>query len=109
MITFDEFAKVEMRVGKVMAAEKVEGSEKLLRLEVDFNEEERRQVVSGIAKTFTEPEVLVGESFLFVTNLEPREIMGLESQAMIVAAKKEDGEIVLMEPSSEVEPGAKLS
>lgn len=109
MITFDEFAKVEMRVGKVVVAEKVEESEKLLRLEVDLGEIEKRQVVAGIAKTFTSPEVLVGKNFLFVTNLESREIMGLLSQAMIVATKDENGEIILMEPSGEVEPGSKLS
>ena len=84
MITIEDFAKVEMRAGKIVSAEPVEGSEKLLKLSVDFGEENKRQVISGIAK-FIKPEDLVGVMCTFVTNLEPREIMGLRSEAMIMA------------------------
>jgi methionine--tRNA ligase beta chain len=84
MITIDDFAKVEMRAGKILSAEPVEGSEKLLKLSVDFGEPEKRQVLSGIAK-YISPETLVGTTCAFVTNLEPRQIMGMESQAMIMA------------------------
>lgn len=77
-----------MRAGKVLSAEPVEGSEKLLKLSVDFGEPEKRQVVSGIAK-YISPEELVGTTCAFVTNLEPRAIMGLESQAMIMALSTE--------------------
>jgi methionine--tRNA ligase beta chain len=92
-ITIDDFKKVEMRVGEVLSAEPVEGSEKLLKLRVLFgaatggaspDDTEVRQVISGIAK-FVEPASLVGKKFAFATNLAPRSIMGLESQAMILA------------------------
>jgi methionine--tRNA ligase beta chain len=82
-ISIDDFKKVEMRVGEVLSAEPVEGSEKLLKLRVSFGTEER-QVISGIAK-FVEPAAIVGKKFAFATNLAPRPIMGLESQAMILA------------------------
>ena len=84
MISIDEFHKAEMRVGEVRLAEPVEGSEKLLRLVVNFGTEER-QVVSGIRKYVGDPASIVGKRFAFATNLEPRAIMGLESQAMILA------------------------
>ncbi|NUQ57528.1 MAG: methionine--tRNA ligase subunit beta [Candidatus Paceibacter sp.] len=111
MITFSDFQKIEIKVGEILSAGKVEGSEKLLKLSVDFNEPTPRQVVSGIAKTFTAPEKLIGKQFLFVTNLEPRQIMGLESQAMILATrklKKSGEEIILMKPAKKVANGSKL-
>ena len=70
MITFSDFQKIEIKVGTILSAEKVEGSEKLLKLSVDFGEPAPRQVVSGIAKTFREPQKLIGKQFAFVTNLE---------------------------------------
>ncbi len=96
MISIDDFAKVEIRAGKILSAEKVEGSEKLLKIVVDFGESSEggeskpRQVVSGIQKYFPDPETLVGTTCAFVTNLEPRNLMGLESQAMIMAASGEN-------------------
>lgn len=105
-ISIDDFAKVEMRVGTILSAEPVEGSEKLLKLSVDFGEAAPRQVVSGIAK-FVAPESLVGQQRPFVTNLKPRPIMGLESQAMILAAKSGDG-LALLAPTAPVAPGTKL-
>ena len=111
MITFNDFQKIEIKIGTILSAEKVEGSEKLLKLSVDFGEEKPRQVISGIAKTFKQPEKLVGKQFLFVTNLEPRSIMGLESQAMILAThkiKKSEEEIILMKPVKKVSNGNKL-
>ncbi|MEN9649119.1 MAG: hypothetical protein RL094_86 [Candidatus Parcubacteria bacterium] len=108
MITIDDVKKVEIKIGKILSAEKVEGSDKLLKLSVDFGEETPRQVLSGIGKTFTEPTELVGSSFPFVTNLEPRAIMGMESQAMIFAASHE-GTLALLRPTTEVPPGTKLS
>jgi methionine--tRNA ligase beta chain len=121
MITIDDFKKVEMKAGKIVSAESIEGSEKLLKLSVDFGpasaensgeakEEKRdiRQVVSGIAKFFS-PEELVGITCAFVTNLEPRAIMGLESQAMIMAVSGNSpaGEsFSLLKVSSEVPAGS---
>lgn len=95
-----------MRLGTILSAEPVPGSEKLLRLSVDFGEAAPRQVVSGIAKSFS-PESLVGTQRPFVTNLAPRPIMGLESQAMILAAKI-DGGLALLSPTSPVAPGTRL-
>ena len=89
----------------------MDGSEKLLKLSVDLGESVPRQVVSGIAKSFREPEKLIGKQFVFITNLEPRSIMGLESQAMILAARKQKKlgeEIVLIKPTKKVLPGSKL-
>ena len=120
MITFNDFQKIEIKVGTILSAEKVEGSEKLLKLSVDFGESAPRQVISGIAKTFPPTgrlEKLIGKQFLFVTNLEPRNIMGLESQSMILAAHKpnkkrpagETGEeIVLMKPTKKIPNGSSL-
>lgn len=82
-ISIDEFKKAEMRVGEVRSAERVEGSDKLLKLSVNFGDHDR-QVVSGIGK-YVQPEETIGKKFAFATNLEPRAIMGLESQAMILA------------------------
>jgi methionine--tRNA ligase beta chain len=110
MITFDEFSKVEITIGKILSAEKVEGSEKLLKLGVDFGEENPRQVVSGIAKYFPELEKLIGTKHPFVTNLEPRAIMGLESQAMILAAShKDSNSFSLLDVGETIPQGTKLS
>ncbi|CAN5136601.1 hypothetical protein BH11PAT1_BH11PAT1_2690 [soil metagenome] len=88
LITYDDFAKMDLRVGKVLGCEEKEGSEKLLRLKVDFGEEGERNILSGIKQFYT-PEDLLGKSFIFIINLEPRKIMGEESEGMILAA---DGE-----------------
>jgi methionine--tRNA ligase beta chain len=84
-ISIDDLKKVEIRVGEIVSAERIEGSDKLLKLKVNFGEAGERQVLSGIAAYFAEPEVLVGKRTPFVTNLAPRMMMGLESQAMILA------------------------
>ncbi len=104
MITIDDFKKVEIRAGKIISAEMVEGSEKLLKLAVDFNEENYRSVVSGIAK-FIKPEELVGTICAFVTNLEPRDIMGLKSEAMIMAVSGEEF-FSLLKLSENIPPGS---
>ena len=87
-ITIDDFAKIELRVGQVKVAEKVKGTDKLLRLEVDLGTEVR-QVVAGIAKAY-DPEKLIGRKVVIVANLAPRKLRGLESQGMIVAASLGD-------------------
>lgn len=105
MITFDDFAKVEFKVGTVLEAEEIPQSEKLLKLKVDFGEEQPRQVLSGI-KSWYKPSQLKGKQFVFVTNLEPRQMMGLESQAMILATDTDKP--IIIKPSSKVPTGAKL-
>ncbi|MCX6723984.1 MAG: methionine--tRNA ligase [Candidatus Staskawiczbacteria bacterium] len=84
IITFDEFKKVDIRIGKIISTERVEGSDKLLKLQVDFGEE-KRQVIAGIGKVY-EPESLIGKECPFAFNLEPRSLKGLESQGMILCA-----------------------
>jgi methionyl-tRNA synthetase len=116
MISIDDFAKVELTIGKILSAVPVEGSEKLLKLSVDFGEKNEdgsdkyRQVVSGIAKYFPELDKLIGSKHPFVTNLEPRAIMGLESQAMILAAShKESAAFSLLDVNDAIPQGTKLS
>lgn len=105
-ITFEEFSKLDIRIGKIITVEHVEGSEKLLRLEVDFGSE-KRQIVSGIAK-FYAPEDIIGKECPFIVNLEPRKLMGLESQGMILAADPGDDSAVLLHPDKEMPPGSPL-
>lgn len=105
MITIDDFTKLEFRVGTVLKAEEISGSDKLLKLKVDLGEESPRQILSGIKKWY-KPEKLVGKQFVFVANLEPRIMMGLESQGMILAVG--DKKPVLLKPSTKVSPGSKV-
>lgn len=126
-ISFDDFKKVELRVGKILSAERVEGSEKLLKLSVDIGSPSTqsspdasagaassgtnesvglRQIIAGIGKVY-DPATLVDRSAVFVANLEPRMIMGLESQGMILATDDEKGPVLLM-PDREVLPGVGL-
>jgi len=106
-INYDDFSKVEMKVGKILEASIVEGSEKLYKLSVDFDESEPRQIVSGIAKFFPEPNILINKKVVFVTNLEPRPLMGLLSNGMILAAKSGD-KLALVEMPDFIEIGTKL-
>ena len=105
MITIDDFSKVEIRAGKILKAEPIPESNKLLKLEVDFGEEKPRQVLSGIAKYFPDITTLVGRTVGFVTNLEPRLLLGLESQAMILAVSTEEGTFSLLSIDPAIPPG----
>ena len=89
MINIDDFIKVEIKAGKILSVETIEGSDKLLKLSVDIGEANPRQIVSGIRKYFEDPQSLVGITCAFVANLEPRMLMGLESQGMIMASSGE--------------------
>ena len=95
-LTIDEFKKVEIKIGEILSVELIEGSEKLLKLKVNFGTEER-QVLSGFKAYFPDPQQLVGNKCPFVTNLAPRMMMGLESQAMILAAGGGDTPFALFE------------
>ncbi len=107
MISFDEFKNVEVKIGEVKSAERVENTDKLIRLMVDVGEEEDRQIVSGIA-LYTEADALVGRKFPFVVNLEPRVICGLESNGMILAVSSSDGEFSFLEPTSDISAGSSI-
>jgi methionine--tRNA ligase beta chain len=106
-IAFEDFKKVEIRVGKVLTAEKIPDTDKLLKLQVDFGTFGQRQIVSGIAQTFT-PEEMVGKSLPFIVNLEYRKLKGEESQGMLMAMADADGKTVLLQPSAEVTPGTEV-
>jgi methionyl-tRNA synthetase len=94
-IKYDDFVKVEFKIGEIKEATEVEGSEKLLKLQVDFGEENLRTVFSGIKKWYS-PTDLIGKKTVFVTNIKPRKIMGEESQAMIFGAEDENEENMSM-------------
>jgi methionine--tRNA ligase beta chain len=98
-ISIDDFKKVEIRVGEIISAERIEGSEKLLKLKVNFGTEDR-QVLSGIGPYFEDVNTLIGKKCLFVTNLAPRMMMGMESQAMIMATGGDGEEFVLFETTA---------
>ncbi len=104
MATIEDFAKLEIKIGKVISAEKIPEGDKLLKLVVDFGSEQR-QIMSGIAEFFPEPNVLVGRQMPFITNLETRKLRGYESQGMILAASGVDRP-VLIHPETEVPPGS---
>lgn len=112
MINIEDFKKVDIVVGKILSAEKVPETDKLLKLSVDLGEENPRQIVSGISLYFPDCSVLVGKKCMFVANLEPRTIRGLESNGMILAvstedATPEDGQVKfsLLEPNQEIPTG----
>lgn len=107
MISIDDFKKTEIRIGEILSAEKIPDTDKLLKLSVNFGEENPRQIVSGISAYFPEASVLVGKKCAFVTNLEPRVIRGLESQGMILAASNEDGSFSLLEAHSSMPVGSR--
>ena len=153
MITFDDFKKVEIRAGKILSAEKIPNTDKLLKLSVDFGEKKEivpvvvpvvsidapaaapvveptatatsapgiaaapdqaapktfvpapRQIISGISAYFPDPTILVGKTCMFVTNLEPRMIKGLESNGMLFALSDAAGNFSLLEPNASIAPG----
>jgi len=102
-ITIDEFANTELRIAKIISAEPIKGSKKLLKIQVDLGDEQR-QIVSGIAQ-FYEPKELVGMDVTMVTNLKPAKLFGVESNGMILAAGKEAS---LLVPKRNVAPGTKV-
>jgi len=105
MITIEDFAKVELKTGKVLGAERVEKSNKLIVMKVDIGEE--RYIVAGIGKAYT-PEELLGKSIVVVTNLQPTKIMGIESQGMLLAASDEEGNLAIIAPEREIKSGARV-
>lgn len=105
MISYEQFQQIELCVATILAAERVEGSEKLIRLKVSLGEEER-QIIAGIGKRYA-PEELVGKQIIVVANLEPRMLMGMESQGMLLAADTPDGPVLLM-PDKIITQGAKI-
>lgn len=106
-ITIEDFKKIELRVAKVLTAEKVDNSDKLLKLQIDLGYEQR-QILAGISQNY-QPEELIGKEIIVVANLEPRNLRGLESNGMLLAATDPDGVIKLLKPDAEITPGSKIS
>lgn len=106
-IVYDDFAKLDLRVGKVLHAEKVEKADKLLKLEVDLGFE-KRTVVSGIAMHYT-PEQIIGKQVVVVANLAPRKMRGIESKGMILMAEDMQGKLHFINPEESPEPGSAVS
>jgi methionyl-tRNA synthetase len=106
-IQYDDFAKLELKAGTVIACEKVAKADKLLKLEIDLGTE-KRTIVSGIALHYT-PEEMVGKQVIVVTNLAPRKMKGIESQGMILTAEDKDGKLQLLKPENPVSPGSFVS
>jgi len=107
VISIEDFSKVDLRVAKVLSAERVEGSEKLIKMEIDLGALGKRQLVGGLAKYY-KPEELVGKLIVVVANLKPRKLFGIESQGMLLAAKIGD-KLKLLTVDGEIEPGAEIS
>ena len=105
-INYDDFAKVEIKIGTIKSVEVVPEADRLLKLMVDFGEEELRQIVSGIRTHFTDLDSLVGLQCPFVTNLAPREIKGLVSDGMILAVSTDEAFSLLI-PQVSIPAGAK--
>jgi len=105
-ITYDEFAKIDLRVARVVKAEKVEKADKLLRLELDLGGE-TRQIVAGVAKHYT-PEEMTGRTIIIVANLQPAVIRGIESNGMLLAAEDAQGRMAILTPQGEIDSGAKV-
>lgn len=106
-ISYDEFKKLDARLGKILLAEAVADADKLIRFEIDFGEEKPRQILSAIREWYA-PEDLVGKWGLFVINLAPRMIRGFESQGMLMAVDGLDGAPVFLVPDKSVAPGSKV-
>lgn len=106
MITYDDFKKVDLRVAKILTAERIEGSDKLVKLQIDVGELGQRQLVAGIGTVYA-PEILVSKQIVIVANLEPKKLMGHESQGMLLAANDDLGPVLLC-PESEVKEGTEI-
>lgn len=105
-ISFEEFQKLDFRVGKILEANQIPGSRNLIRMIVDFGTE-KRQAVAGLLQWY-KPESLMGKKCAFILNLQRRKMMGVESQCMILAAEDDKGNVVVLQPEKEIAEGSKI-
>ena len=105
-IPFDEFLKLDMRIGKIVEATQIAGSRNLIKMLVDFGEE-KRQAVAGLLQWY-KPEDIVGKKCAFILNLQKRKMMGAESQCMILAADDGKGSVVVLQTEKDVSEGSKI-
>ena len=106
-IVYDDFAKIDLKVGTILSAEKVAKADKLLKLEIDLGFE-KRTIVSGIALHFT-PEEIINKQVVVVANLAPRKMKGIESNGMILMAEDKEGRLHFVKPENLIDPGAGVS
>lgn len=106
-ISFEEFQKLDLRIGKITEANQIPGSRNLIRLMVDFGTE-KRQAVAGLLQWY-QPQELISKKCLFILNLQKRKVMGVESQCMILAAEDDEGNVTVMQPEKDVAEGSKIS
>jgi methionine--tRNA ligase beta chain len=105
-VSFDEFQKLDLRIGKITEANQIPGSRNLIRIMVDFGTE-KRQAVAGLLQWY-KPEDLVGKKCVFILNLQKRKVMGVESQCMILAAEDAEGNVVVLQPEKDMAEGSKI-
>ena len=105
-IPFEEFQKLDLRIGKITEANQIPGSRNLIRMIVDFGAE-KRQAVAGLLQHY-KPEELVGKKCAFILNLQRRKMMGVESQCMVFAAEDDKGQVVLLQPEKDITEGSKI-
>jgi len=105
-IPFEEFLKLDMKVGKIVEAQQIAGSRNLIKMIVDFGFE-KRQSVAGLLQYY-KPEELLGNKYAFVLNLQRRKFMGVESQCMILAAEDDKGNVILIKPEKDVAIGSRI-
>ncbi|ADI31489.1 methionine--tRNA ligase subunit beta [Staphylothermus hellenicus] len=106
-VSYEEFMRIDLRVGFVKEAEKVKGSKKLLKLKVDLGKLGERQIIAGLGAWYS-PDDLIGKYIVVVANLKPKRIFGLVSQGMLLAADSEDGVPVLLSVEKPVKPGTRI-
>lgn len=106
-ISFKDFQKLDLRIGKIIEAERIPESRNLIKMIVDFGTE-KRQSVAGLSQWY-KPEELIGKKYMFILNLEKKKFMSVESQCMIFAAEDSKGNVVLVKPEKDVEEGSKVS
>lgn len=105
-ISFEEFQKMDLRVGKIVEANQIPNSKKLIKIMVDFGIE-KRQAVAGLLQYY-KPEELVGKKCVFVLNLQRRMLAGVESQCMVLAAEDETGNVVVLQPEKDIAKGSSI-
>ncbi len=105
MVTIEDFNKLEIRIGRVLSVEKIQGADRLLKFTFDVGDESR-DIVAGMAEYFSDLDLLKGKEMPLLLNIEPRTLRGHTSQGMIIAADDEEGQPVLLHPEREVAPGS---
>ena len=105
-ISFGEFQKIDLRVGKIIEADQIQGSRKLIKIVADFGTE-KKQSIAGLLQWY-QPQDLIGRKCVFLLNLQKRVMMGFESQCMLLAAEDDKGNVVVLQPEKDIAEGSKI-